>query len=321
MCYSDGALMSRDRTIGCALVCMLFATACTNKKDVEAAKHSLYDTDFALVYSKALEATRELYPNMDDSPGVGKISTAWHQVTYASNSDDMSGVSSVAANQQGINSTGTNGASPASSAAGMPTRLAYKRYYIRFDVSVIGGRPWRVKVQGHAAEWDPGAALPVEMHGIARPSWLEGRTEGLMVAIYKRIKPYAVPMKEEVKVDPEDAVPKTDPKQFATIPEAAAKAVATLSDTLAKRDYTGLRPLLADDIAWSLGGGTGADAAIAMWQADAQAFEAMSAAIAAGCNGDQRVTCPAGPPVAGKYQLVLGLRGTAWKVTSFVRAE
>src|SRR5678810_675115 len=105
--------------------------------------------------------------------------------------------------------------SPAAQAAGMPTRLAYKRYFIRFDVVVAGGRPWRVKVTGHASEWEPGAAMPVELHGPAKPHWLEDRTDAPTVAIYKRIKPYAVPMKpEEAPVRPEDQIPRTDPHAF-----------------------------------------------------------------------------------------------------------
>ena len=74
-------MLRGDRIIFLALLAVL--AACGNKKDVEAAKHSLYDTDFAIVYSAALEATRELYPNLDDNPGPGKISTAWHQVQYS----------------------------------------------------------------------------------------------------------------------------------------------------------------------------------------------------------------------------------------------
>ena len=70
-----------DRTIFCALA--VIVAACSNKKDVQAAKHSLYDTDFAVVYSAALEATREIYPNLDDNPGPGKIQTAWHQVQFS----------------------------------------------------------------------------------------------------------------------------------------------------------------------------------------------------------------------------------------------
>jgi hypothetical protein len=290
---------------------------CTNKKDVENAKRSLYDTDFAVVYSAVLDATRESYPNLDDNPGAGAIKTSWHQVQYANNQDDMSQTRTLGAGAGGVG----NASSPAAQQAGMPTRLAYKRYFIRFDVTVTGGRPWRVKVVGHASEWEPGAALPVELHGPARPHWLEGRTDALTLAIYKRVKPYAVPMKaEEAPVRPEDAIPKTDPKAFAKVPPPAAKRLAELKDSLQRRNLETLRGQLFDDVAWSLGGEPGADMAMATWQADPEALDAMVHAITAGCAGaDKRVTCGESKP--GGWQLVLEQRGDAWKVASFVRTE
>src|SRR6185295_16786574 len=150
------------------LAAITCATGCpASKQEVEAAKHSLYDADFAVVYAAALEAMRELYPNLEDAPGRGAIKTAWHQVSYANNQDDLANPKTVAAGQGPQAQPGQ-----AQAGAGMPTRLAYKRYFIRFDVTVAGGRPWRLKVVGHAAEWEPGAALPSELHGVARPSWL-----------------------------------------------------------------------------------------------------------------------------------------------------
>jgi hypothetical protein len=307
--------MARHRII----FCVVLAAACGSKKDVEHAKHSVYDADFAIVYSAALAATRELYPTLNDNPGPGKISTAWHQVSYANNQDDLQNQRTLAQSQGYSAGAAT---SPAQQMAGMPTRLAYKRFFIRFDVSVIGGRPWRVKVNGHASEWEPGAALPTEMKGAQRPSWLDGRTDALQLAIYKRIKKFAQPMKEEIKVNPEDEVEHTDPSMFAGVPPAAAKRLAAIKDALAKRDYAALRPQLDDNVIWSLGGGTGADVALATWQADPATFEAMVAAIAAGCakQGEKKVACPAGEPKPNTYQLVIELRGE-WKVTSFVRAE
>jgi len=226
----------------------------------------------------------------------------------------------VISQQQGLQSTTNSGQSQ----AGMPTRLAYKRYFIRFEVHVLGGRPWRVKVTGHASSWDPGAAMPVEMRGADKPAWLEGRTEALQVAIFKRIRQYAIAMKEEAPPSdvPEDNTPKTDPASFKNVPAAAAKELATTKDVLAKRDYTALRPELADDVVWSLGGGTGADAAMAMWQADPSALDAMAAALAScSADGDKRVLCPPGQPAAGAWQLTLEPRLGAWKLTSFVKAE
>jgi hypothetical protein len=305
----------RHRTIFCVA---LLVGACGNKKEVEHAKHSVYDTDFAIVYSAALDVTRELYPQLNDNPGPGKISTAWHQVSYGNNQDDLSNQRTLAQGQgvqSGMAGTGAG-------MVGVPTRLAYKRYFIRFDVSVLGGRPWRVKVVGHASEWEPGAALPSELKGAQRPAWLDGRIESLQLAIYKRIKKFAIPMKEEIEVAPGDDSPRTDPAQFAGVPSGAAKRLAAIKDALAKRDYSALRPQLDDNVVWSLGGGTGADVALATWQADPGSFDAMADVIGATCaaKGDKKVECPAGDPQPGKWQLVLELKGD-WKVTSFVRGE
>jgi hypothetical protein len=295
----------------------LGATGCSShKQEVESARRSLYDADFTVVYTAALEATRESYPNIQDAPGRGSIATSWHQVSYANNQDDMTNPRTLA-NAQGINTRGTAN----QSSAGMPTRLAYKRYFIRFDISVAGGRPWRLKVVGHAAEWEPGAALPTELHGPARPSWLDGRTEALVYAIYQRIKGFAVPMPESEATVGDD-VKRTDPTTFGAVPADAGKLLAQVKDALAARDYAALRAQLADDVVWSLGGGTGADGAMAMWQADPEALDAMAKALAAGCAGDARkVSCPGGGPTAGSYQLVVEPRGAAWRIASFVRAE
>jgi hypothetical protein len=312
----------RRRTPFSALVVLLGLVACGgNKKDVEHAKHSVYDADFALVYNAALQSVRDQYPMLNDNPGPGKISTAWHSVSYANSQDDLQNQRTLA-QSQGLSTT--PGGGTANSMSGVPTRLAYKRYFIRFDVSVIGGRPWKVKVIGHASEWDPGAALPTEMRGANKPSWLEPRIESLQVAIYKRIKAFAIPMKEEVVAAPEELVPRTDPTTFKDVPAGAGKTLAAAKDALAKRDYAALRPLLDDNIIWSLGGGTGADVALATWQADPGAFDSMQAAIIAGCSLDaatKAVACPPGAPIANVYQLVLEERAGAWKITSFVKAE
>lgn len=294
--------------------------ACTSRKEIETARRSLYDIDFAVVYNAALDATRELYPNIDDLPGNGKIQTAWHQVSYANNQDDLANQRTVAQGQ-GVPLGGAVSQSQAQ--AGVPTRLAYKRYFIRFDVRVDGGRPWRVKVTGHASEWEPGAALPVELHGPAKPHWLEGRTDALTLAIYKRIKPYAVPMKQmEETAKPEDAIAKTDPKLFKDVPAAAAAQLAQIKDALVKRDAAALRAFLADDVVWNLGAPPDADIALATWQADPEALDAMAKLIGEGCGAaDKKLACPATDPKRGAYQLRLEQRDKTWKITSFVRAE
>lgn len=292
--------------------------ACRNKKEIHSAKHSLYDTDFAVVFSTALEVTRAAYSNVDDFPATGMIKTAWHQVSYANNQDDLSNQRTVA-QSQGMSSGGTTAGQ---ASAGMPTRLAYKRQFVRFDISVVGGRPWRVKVVGRAAEWDPGNAMPTELRGMARPPWVDARTEALQVSIYRKMKQYAVPMKEEVELKTGPVMPTTDPSSFKGVPPEAAKALASIKDALARRDHAALRSNLADDVVWSLGGAPGADTAMAMWQADPETLDAMARTIAGGCGAaDKRVTCPAGPPVTGTWQLILETRPSVWKVASFIKAE
>jgi hypothetical protein len=307
--------------LGCAILALCAIGCGGSKREIKAAKQSVYDADFAVVFSAALEATRTLYPSLDDSPGAGTIKTAWHQVQYANTQDDLANQRTIA---QGQGLGGRGGMSPALSGTGMPTRLAYKRYFIRFDVAVVGGRPWRIKIVGHASGWEPGNALPTELHGPARPHWLEGRTDSLTVAIYKRIKAYAIAMKEEAREEkPEDALPKADPKAWKGLPPAAGERLAKLKDSIVLRDYAALRTQLADDVVWSLGGAPGADTAMAMWQADPEALDALVRALeacAAAADG-KRVTCPGGAPVAGAWQLVIELRGKDWKVASFVKGE
>jgi len=300
---------------------ILCATACqTHKKEVETAKRSLYDAEFTVVYTAALEATRELYPEIEDAPGRGAIKTAWRPVSFANNEDDMANAQ-TGGNIQGFAGGSTAaGANGRTSSGGMPVRLSRKRYFIRFDISVTGGRPWRLKVIGHAAEWEPGAALPTELHGVARPAWLDSRTDALVYAIYKRVKSFAVPMPESAVAS--DDAKRSDPAAFGAIPPGAGQTLAVVKDALGARDYTFLRGQLADDVVWSLGGGTGADGAMALWQADPEPLDAMAKLLAGGCGGDaKKVTCPAVTPAVGSYQLTLEPRGTAWRITSFVKVE
>jgi hypothetical protein len=310
-------LLAQRITFLAALVFVGSLGGCKNKKEIHAAKHSLYNTDFAIVFSAALEATRDLYSRLDDFPGTGQIKTAWHAVSASSDSQDVSNQSTVA------NQSTLGASSPAGVAGGMPTRLAYKRTYIRFDISVTGGKPWRVKVIGHAAEWDAGNAMPTELKGMARPPWLDGRIESLQVSIYRKIKTYAVPMPPEVEVvKDEPQMPTTDPTTFKNVPPLVAKRLAFIKDALGRRDYVALRTVVSDNVVWSLGGAPGAETAMAMWQADSETLDAMAATINGGCGTtDAKTTCPPGPPTAGAWQLELSLEGESWKISSFVKHE
>ena len=302
------------------------AVGCSGHKELHTARRSVYDIDFAIVYSQAMAAVQKLYPTTDDDPTAGVIRTAWHQVPLAqSSSDDPTTASSLG------NGTYSNPANASPSTMGAPqvnqvgnSATLTKRYFIRFDVSVLGGRPWRIHVTGHASEWEPGNAVPVELRGANVPHWLAGRTDELVVAIYRRLRPYARPAPAEaVAPTPGDEV-EVDVKKFGAIPVGAAAAASAIEKAVALRDYAALRGVVAADVVWSLGAEPGADAALATWQADPTVLDALVAALDAGCAvAGTKVTCPvaAAKPGFTGWRATLEARGAAWKLTSFVQGD
>lgn len=283
------------------------------------ARRAIYDADFAVVYGAALDVTSGLYPQLAEDPTKGRISTAWHEVRYSNNTDDP--------RAQQIQSSAVADPTQSNASSQQPlgsVAQSFKRYFIRFDVTVAGGRPWRIRVVGHASEWEPGNAIPSELRGPATPHWLPGRTEALTVAIYKRLKQYAIVVPEE-NTAPPDAAVAIDLGAFGAIPPPAAQRLGELRQVITKRDYEALRPLLAVDVTWSLGSAPGVDGALAMWQADPTILEGMAAAIDAGCRGDDhQVVCPpaaAETPGYTGWRLALEARDGAWVVTTFVQGD
>jgi len=289
-------------------------SACTSAKEIRTARQSAYDTDFAIVFSEALAATRELYPNLDEDPTKGVIKTAWHQVQFSTGADDPRAA-------QAGDPMGQQQGSPGG-AFTTPQSRAYKRLFIRFDVAVTGGRPWRVRVIGKAAEWEPGNAQPSELRGAATPPWLAGRKDALVVAIHRRLRKFAIKVEEPKEEIVEEEGPPIDTAAFGDIPKGAVDAATAIIKAIEKRDMAALRAQLADDVVWSFGASGSADTAMAMWQADPEALDALVRTIESCAAPDpKRVTCPGGEPTAGAWQLVLEPRGQDWKVVSFVKAE
>lgn len=291
--------------------------ACTNKAELRAAKVSIYDADFAIVYSEVVAAVREVYPNLDDNPATGLIATAWHKVQYNNNQDDPRNQDPA-----GLGGTANAGNSFTSDRSAM-----IRRTFIRFDVTVLGGRPWKVRVRGKAAEWEPGNAQPSELRGAEVPHWLAGRTEALQLAIYRRLKKYAIQVAPAELED--ESVETVDRSLFGPIPEGAADAAAGIVASVETRDPAALRALLDDEVVWSLGAAGDADTAVAMWQADPDILIALVAVLQAGCveGGDEaapEVVCPTAATTTPGYlewRATLAPRGKVWKLTSFVRGD
>jgi hypothetical protein len=285
---------------------------CISKKEVETAKTSVYDADFSVVFGAVTEAVREIYPNLTETPMKGAIATSWHRVHLSGDSGDVSAQAS---------SRAPAGSNPAQNNA-FTGDSAFKRFFIRFDITVVGGRPWRVRLVGRAAEWDPGNAVPTELRGASRPPWLDSRSDSLLVTIHRKLSKHAIERVEDAPDNSEaDVGPRSDPKAFAGIPPTAAQALAGLRDEVLRRDWGRLRSRFTPDVVWSLGAEPGLDAAMALWQADPSALDELQKALDQGCApSGADVLCPkeaATPGFAG-YRLVLSPRGETWKVISFV---
>lgn len=261
------------------------------------------------MYGAAVAAVRELYPSFEEDPVQGVIKTSWHQVKFTD-----PGADDPKSQQVRDRAMGAGAASPGG-ALGYSPSLARRLNFIRFDISVVGGRPWRVRVVGKAAQMEPGNALPTELKGASAPHWLAGRTDAMVIAIHRRLKRHA-------EVRPDEPPPVVEPDEEVTIggdiEPGAATTAAAIVRALHKRDYAVLRGHVADDVVWSHGAAPSADVALAMWQADPTLLTALDAAISAGCAPDgPEVACPAAP-TPGKARARFGLRGGVWKLTSFV---
>lgn len=312
---SSSALLAWSRAhlrAALAIFAAAACAACVTKKEVERAKTSSYDTEFAIAFEAAAAATREQYPNLTEAPQKGLITTAWHQVYLAGDATDPTGAQASSRAPGGTHTPATE----------LPGDSALKRYFIRFDVSVAGGRPWRIRVVGRAAQWDSGNAVPTELRGATRPRWLEARTESLQVGIFKRLEKHAVdsgPNTDEAAVA--DTGPRSDPKAFTDLPADAALALAGLRDEILRRDWRRLRGRVSAQVVWSLGADPGIDAAFALWQADPSALDEMQKALDAGCaSAGAEIVCPkaATDPTFAGHRLRLAREGQTWLIKSFI---
>jgi hypothetical protein len=289
---------------------LVLAACGASEVEVHRAKTSGYQTDFAIVYSETLEAVRDLYPTLEEDARIGAIKTAWHPIHISTGQADSS--------TPQAQTTNTN-------QAYSQTVHLREKFYVRFDVAVVGGKPWRVRVNGFASSWKAGE-IPTPLKGPAIPHWLKGRTEALQLAIYRRLKKYAVKLKtEKVAKGPVQKPP--DVAKFSELPPAAAKVVAEAEQASGARDVARLRAIMADEFTYSFGDAPSADTAVLVWKADASILAELNKTLGAGCAHDAakaQVVCPAAFLTDDNY---LGYRvgfaqvGGAWKMTFFVAGD
>lgn len=280
--------------------------------DVREAKSSGYRGDFAVIYSETLAAVRELYPELVEDARLGIIKTPWYPVHVKQGTDDAAQANTV---------------TPGTPRTAFSTTSALRQeFFIRFDVHVVGGRPWRVRVQGEASSWKAGEN-PTPLRGPEIPSWLEGRVNSLEVAIHKRLKKHAVELTFAPATEVKPAAKPIDTAKFGSLPKAAALVVAEVERAASARDVARLRGLMVSDFTYSTGDEPSAETAMVVWQADPSLLGELVKVLEAGCAHDPakgQVVCPAAflrDESAPGYRAGFRLSDGSWKMAFFVNGE
>lgn len=282
-------------------------TGCAAKKrDLKAAKASAYDTDFAIVFSEVIRVVEATYPQYDDDPVRGVVKTAWHQVDFNASMDDP--------NTSQIRARASGGANNAATSPGLGNQTDFrKKYFVRFDIKIVAPRPFEISITPHAAEWDPGNAVPTEMKSNNIPPWLPGRTDALRLKLYRALKSYAVAKRGDIKAPAEVEDPLAgEVARLALdgLPQAGAEVVRAAFRAALGRDARALRAIMAEAFAWDSRSAPGADTAIVVWQADPSHLAALERDLRGGCAlaGD-RITCG---------HAIFALSAGAWQFAEFV---
>ena len=290
---------------------LVLAACGASDVEIHRAKTSGYQTDFAIVFSETLLAVREIYSSTEEDPRTGAIQTAWHPINIRQGTPDSSTPNTQAENTNKVLDV---------------QRSIPDRFFVRFNVDVIGGKPWRVRVVGHAQQYTAGDAKAVPLTGAATPPWLKGRTEALQLAIYRRLKKYAVKLKTEKLAGPPQQKP-PDVAKFSTLPPEAAKVVAEAEQASGARDVGRLRAVMADEFTYSFGDAPSADTAVLVWKADATILSELNKTLGAGCAMDTtkaQVVCPAAFLTDGNftgYRVGFAQVNGHWKMTFFVAGD
>ncbi|HET9992133.1 MAG TPA: hypothetical protein VFQ65_26565 [Kofleriaceae bacterium] len=137
-----------------------------------AAPHSAtrYNTDLDAVMSAATDVAKQNAKTVEVDREHATIKTAWQIVANVQEPAD-------AYDFRGIAKVGG---------------AAMTKYFARYDIHVIGPRPWQVVVAAHASKWLDGNVKPTELPDDSPPAWLLERRDHIVDDINARLRASAV---------------------------------------------------------------------------------------------------------------------------------
>ncbi len=159
------------------LVAALVLAACgAGAQDVAKARSSAYNTDYATVWNAVAAEMHDRYHDdgiLKEDAVNGYVESKWKTVELVQ--DSTVGDSDQRTNQ-----------AAGSMRAGNVMRIAVK--------ILPGGPPWRIRVDGEAAQWRPGLTMltPFKHGTMEEPHWVPGKIDSVVAGIHERLKAYAV---------------------------------------------------------------------------------------------------------------------------------
>jgi hypothetical protein len=145
------------------LVAVVAAACGASSAEIKKARDASYQAEYERVWEAVVAEISSQYEIDRQDPEHGIIVTRWKKVERTAERSD-----------QGQSAQGA--------------------LLFAAKVTVKGGPPWTAYVDGVAGEYRPGmAVLTTYKHGVAdEPPWVQGRIDGLYVAIHERLQGNAV---------------------------------------------------------------------------------------------------------------------------------
>jgi hypothetical protein len=302
------------------LILLVLAGACgASNRALKEARQATYDAPFATVWNAVTEEVHERFPQiLVEDPINGTIMSGYVRVHGgAEQGGDQLGMDPVVVS--GSSGSNVQKLAPGQTPYGQVAFTAF-RVTVQVRSTQRKGPPWRVFVDGEAAQYEPGMAqiIPIK-HGQAdEPPWVQNRIDRLTMEIHQRLQPHMV------KVEPlrrDQIATKTfDTTPWANLPDrAASHVIGEVHRAAVARDTASMRPVMVDDFRWALGADGSADTALVLWSADPSKLRALAAALEKGCAADDatgEVVCPAGG--AGEAMARFRKVGSDWKFAVFL---
>ena len=129
-----------------------------------------YDTALGPVLDAVIDVAKQNAKQVDVDREKAEVHTAWQIVAITHEATDAYDYRSI----------------------GKVDRQEPTKYFARYDIRVVGPRPWQVVIAAHASRWVDGDAKPTQMSDDNPPAWLTEKREHMFDDINRRIHASAI---------------------------------------------------------------------------------------------------------------------------------